>query len=129
MLFISQLIISEIYMKPFNLEDARNGKPIEVYYGDGWSDAIFIGASPVCDGIAYHPIGGDYPASIAGAHIRNVRMKSRVLYVNIYDAHNDPENPYQGRASFAFEHEKDAKENAIDNDYNKLLAIAVPVEV
>jgi hypothetical protein len=115
-------------MRPFDLEAAKRGEPVEVLYRSEWVEAHFVGLdrhqAPVFE--------GEWDGfSLSTWRRENVRMAARkppvkrTAWVNVYRARLDG---WDGNDAAAFDTEEDARTNATDN-HAGLAAIAVPIEI
>ncbi|HEX7906794.1 MAG TPA: hypothetical protein VF534_01695 [Paraburkholderia sp.] len=127
-------------MKPFDLDAAKRGEPIQVLYRDQWIDAYFVGVSKTGHIVAE----GDYASgqfSTWGGD--NVRMapRKRTVYVNLWKGELRPGNVYVTEGKFPpdahaahwFDTEEQARSAATCGLSKGVsphcLAVAVPVAI
>lgn len=110
-------------MKPFDLEAAKAGAPIQVLCDDKWTDAHFVGIGKHGHVVAQGDFRCGEFSTWTPSHLRMAPVK-RTVYVNLYDQAN-PFSSKKGR--FAVWH--DSEEAARAASHEDTIAVAVPVEI
>ncbi len=111
-------------MKPFDLEAAQRGDPIQVLYDDAWTDTHFVGTSKLGHVVAQGYFRCGEFSTWTSDRVR-MAPKKRTVFLNVY-AHRLEARP--GNQAATFDTAADAAENAARNGVG-LLKIAMPVEI
>jgi hypothetical protein len=111
-------------MKPFDLEAAQRGEPVQLLDDNQWRDTHFVGISKLGHVVAQ---GNFRCGEFSTWSHDKVRMapKKRTVFLNVY-AHRLEARP--GNQAATFDTASDAADNAARNGVG-LLKIAMPIEI
>jgi hypothetical protein len=117
-------------MKPFDIEAAKRGEPIQLGPGYGtleWQDVHFVGLSN--NGLPVVQSKYNRESCLVIGLLEKLRMKpqKRTVHINVYNKQGDTNT--EGFKAYAFVNQSDAEVNMIDNTWGVLGTVTLEIEV
>lgn len=109
-------------MRPFDIEAARRGEPIQARYSGRWVDAEFVGIHAGAAVVYVSAADVEY-GLWTDCHLR-MKPRRRTVWVNIYPDYPGLPN-VGGKRAVWHDNEEDARARTIVD----AIAVAVPIEI